>query len=163
MQAERKLRRRISISLAKWANRYAGSCPSPCWPLSSIKQIVDLNTVFHYSDMFDAMVDAAYYSMVALNFSGIPVVVTESGWPWFGGTNEPAATIENAEAYNNNRLWVLNNSGPPSQPSIPVSTYIYELFNEESQPGPVSKKNWACCNKWNCSVPFSFELFRYNF
>ncbi|KAF9624463.1 hypothetical protein IFM89_011471 [Coptis chinensis] len=97
-------------------------------PLSSIKQIiVHPNTVFCYSNMFDAMVDAAYYSMVALNFSGIPVV-TESGWPWLGGT-EPAATIENAEAYNNNLIHrVLNNSGPPSQPSVPVSTYIYELI-----------------------------------
>ncbi|KAF9603865.1 hypothetical protein IFM89_038123 [Coptis chinensis] len=113
-------------------------------PLSSIKQIVDPNTVFRYSNMFDAMVDAVYYSMVALNFSGIPVLVTESGWPWLGGTNEPAATIENAEAYNNNLIRrVLNNSGPPSQPSVPVSTYIYELFNEDSRPGPVSKKNWG--------------------
>ncbi|KAF9599069.1 hypothetical protein IFM89_033676 [Coptis chinensis] len=69
---------------------------------------------------------------------------TQFLWAWLGGTNEPAATIENAEAYNNNLIrWVLNNSGPPSQPSVLVSTYIYEMFNEDSRPCPVSKKNWG--------------------
>ncbi|KAL5708514.1 hypothetical protein ACHQM5_019304 [Ranunculus cassubicifolius] len=112
--------------------------------LSSTKEIVDPNTVFRYSSMFDAMVDATYYSMEALNFSGIPVVVTESGWPWVGGVNESDATINNAEIYNNNLIRrVLNDSGPPSHPSYPVSTYIYELFNEDKRQGPISEKNWG--------------------
>ncbi|CAK8573123.1 unnamed protein product [Lathyrus sativus] len=46
-------------------------------PLPSVKQIVDPNTLYHYNSMFDAMVDAAYYSIEALNFKDIPVVVTE--------------------------------------------------------------------------------------
>ncbi|PIA59622.1 hypothetical protein AQUCO_00400485v1 [Aquilegia coerulea] len=112
--------------------------------LSPTKQIVDPNTVFRYTSMFDAMVDAAYYSMGALNFSGIPIIVTESGWPWLGGVNEPDATVENAETYNNNLIRrVLNNTGPPGQPSLPVSTYIYELFNEDKRRGPISEKNWG--------------------
>lgn len=113
-------------------------------PLSSVKQIVDPNTLFHYNSMFDAMVDATYYSIEALNFSGIPIVVTETGWPWLGGANEPDATVENAEVFNNNLIRrVVNNSGPPSQPTIPINTYIYELFNEDKRPGPVSEKNWG--------------------
>ncbi|KAJ7955415.1 Glucan endo-1,3-beta-glucosidase [Quillaja saponaria] len=113
-------------------------------PLSSVKQIVDPNTLFHYNSMFDAMVDAVYYSIEAFNFSGIPIVVTESGWPWLGGANEPDATVENAETYNNNLIHrVLNNSGPPSQQRMPINTYIYELFNEDKRPGPVSVKNWG--------------------
>lgn len=113
-------------------------------PLSSTKQIVDPNTLFHYASMFDAMVDATYYSMEALNFSGIPVVVTESGWPWLGGTNEPDATLKNAETYNNNLIRrVHNDSGPPSQPNLPISTYIYEMFNEDKRPGPTSEKKWG--------------------
>lgn len=112
--------------------------------LSSVKQIVDPNTLYHYDSMFDAMVDAAYYSIAALNFSGIPVVVTETGWPWSGGPNEPAATVKNAETYNNNLITrVLNNSGPPSQPSMPINTYIYEFFNEDQRRGPVSAKSWG--------------------
>ncbi|GMH11535.1 hypothetical protein Nepgr_013376 [Nepenthes gracilis] len=113
-------------------------------PLSPAKQIVDPNTLFHYDSMFDAMVDAAYYSIAALNFSGIPIVVTETGWPWLGGANEPDATVENAESYNNNLIRrVLNNSGPPSQPTMPMNTYIYELFNEDMRRGPTSEKNWG--------------------
>lgn len=113
-------------------------------PLPSVKQIVDPNTLFHYNSMFDAMVDATYYSIEAMNFSGIPVLVTETGWPWFGGSNEPDATAENAQTFGNNLIKrVLNGSGPPSQPNVPINTYIYELFNEDKRPGPVSEKNWG--------------------
>ncbi|XP_050220504.1 glucan endo-1,3-beta-glucosidase 4 [Mercurialis annua] len=113
-------------------------------PLSSVKQIVDPNTLSHYDSMFDAMVDATYYAIDAFNSSGIPIVVTETGWPWLGGANEPDATADNAETFNNNLIRrVLNDSGPPSQPTIPVNTYIYELFNEDKRPGPISEKNWG--------------------
>lgn len=113
-------------------------------PLPPVKQIVDPNTLLHYDSMFDAMVDAAYYSIDAFNFSGIPIVVTETGWPWFGGAKEPDATVENAATFTNNLIRrVLNNSGPPSQPTIPINTYIYELFNEDKRSGPVSEKNYG--------------------
>ncbi|CAN1178940.1 Glucan endo-1,3-beta-glucosidase 4 [Linum perenne] len=113
-------------------------------PLPSVKQIVDPNTMLHYDSMFDAMVDAAYYAMDAFNFSGIPVVVTETGWPTLGGAKEPDATVENAEKYISCLIQrVQNDSGPPSHPSIPINTYIYELFNEDKRPGPVSEKNWG--------------------
>ncbi|KAL0429279.1 UNVERIFIED_CONTAM: Glucan endo-1,3-beta-glucosidase 4 [Sesamum radiatum] len=113
-------------------------------PLPSVKQIVDPNTLFHYNSMFDALVDAAYNSIAALNFSGIPIVVTETGWPSFGGSKEPDATAENAETYNSNLIRrVSNDSGPPSQPTIAINTYIYELFNEDKRPGPVSERNWG--------------------
>lgn len=112
--------------------------------LPKTKEIVDPNTVFHYTSMFDAMLDATYYSMEALNFSGIPVIITETGWPWLGGVDEPDATVENAETYNNNLIRrVLNNSGPPGHLSLPVSAYIYELFNEDKRPGSISGKNWG--------------------
>ncbi|KAJ9183136.1 hypothetical protein P3X46_007041 [Hevea brasiliensis] len=113
-------------------------------PLPSVKQIVDPNTLSHYNSMFDAMVDATYYAIDAFNISGIPIIVTETGWPWLGGANEPDATVENAETFNNNLIrHVLNDSGPPSQPTIPINTYIYELFNEDKRPGPVSEKSWG--------------------
>ncbi|GFY98992.1 O-Glycosyl hydrolases family 17 protein [Actinidia rufa] len=113
-------------------------------PLSAVKQIVDPNTLFHYNSMFDAMVDATYNSIADYNFSGIPIVVTESGWPWLGGASEPDATTENAETFNNNLIRrVLNGSGPPSTPAVSINTYIYELFNEDKRPGPVSERNWG--------------------
>ncbi|KAG6420213.1 hypothetical protein SASPL_116733 [Salvia splendens] len=113
-------------------------------PLSPVKQIVDPNTLFHYNSMFDALIDATYNSIADLNFSGIPIVVTETGWPWFGGSNEPDATSGNAEVYINNLIRrVSNDSGPPSQPAVPINTYIYELFNEDKRPGPISERNWG--------------------
>ncbi|GJT67595.1 glucan endo-1,3-beta-glucosidase 4-like protein [Tanacetum coccineum] len=66
-------------------------------PLPEVEQIVDPNTLFHYESMLDAMV-AAY------NFSVIPAIVTETGWPWSGGANESYANMANAETFNNNLI-----------------------------------------------------------
>ncbi|KAH0454433.1 hypothetical protein IEQ34_016357 [Dendrobium chrysotoxum] len=112
--------------------------------LNPDNQILDPNTLFSYTNMFDSMVDAAYFSIQALNFSGIPIIVTQSGWPSSGGDNETDANVDNALAYNTNLIHhVLNNSGTPSQPKMPINTYIYELFNEDLRPGPLSEKNWG--------------------
>ncbi|KAL4560984.1 hypothetical protein LXL04_033142 [Taraxacum kok-saghyz] len=104
-------------------------------PLPVVKQIVDPNTLFHYESMLDAMVDATYYSIAAHFTPVIPIIVTETGWPWAGAANETAATVENAETFNNNLIKrVLTGSGPPSQPGILMNTYIHELFNEGERP-----------------------------
>ncbi|XVF20588.1 hypothetical protein REPUB_Repub12eG0013400 [Reevesia pubescens] len=113
-------------------------------PLSPTKEAVDANTLVHYSNVFDAMVDATYFAMAFLNFTNIPVVVTETGWPSKGDSNEPDATIENANTYNSNLIrHVINKTGTPKRPGIAVSTYIYELYNEDMKPGPISEKNWG--------------------
>ncbi|KAI3683461.1 hypothetical protein L1987_83965 [Smallanthus sonchifolius] len=104
-------------------------------PLPVVKQIVDPNTLFHYESMLDAMVDATYYSISAYNFSVIPIVVTETGWPGSGGANESDATVENAETFNNNLIKrVLSGSGPPSQPAVLLNSYIYEMFDDDKKP-----------------------------
>ncbi|CAN6199565.1 unnamed protein product [Urochloa humidicola] len=112
--------------------------------LSPNSQISDPNTNLFYNNMFDAIIDATYNAIQAMNFTGIPVLVTASGWPWRGGPDEKAATVDNALAYNTNLIrHVLNNSGTPSQPMNQSSTYIFELFNEDLRSGPVSEKNWG--------------------
>ncbi|XP_065849029.1 glucan endo-1,3-beta-glucosidase 2 [Euphorbia lathyris] len=116
-------------------------------PLPPTKEAVDANTLVHYSNVFDAMVDAAYFAMAFLNFTNIPVMVTESGWPSKGDPNEPDATIDNANTYNSNLIkHVLNKTGTPKHPGISVSTYIYELYNEDMKPGTTSEKNWGLFN-----------------
>ncbi|OIW02658.1 hypothetical protein TanjilG_29434 [Lupinus angustifolius] len=50
-------------------------------PLPPNKEAVDSNILLHYTNVFDAMVDAAYFAMAFLNYTNILVVVTESGWP----------------------------------------------------------------------------------
>ncbi|KAF8017169.1 hypothetical protein BT93_H2378 [Corymbia citriodora subsp. variegata] len=113
-------------------------------PLPSNKEAVDANTLLHYSNVFDATVDAAYFAMAFLNFTNIPVVVTETGWPSKGDSNEPDATLDNANTYNSNLIkHVLNKTGTPKHPGIAVSTYIYELYNEDTKAGPLSEKNWG--------------------
>ncbi|KAF7831108.1 glucan endo-1,3-beta-glucosidase 2 [Senna tora] len=114
-------------------------------PLPPNKEAVDSNTLLHYSNVFDAVVDAAYFAMSFLNFTNIPVVVTESGWPSRGDpSSEPDATVDNANTYNSNLIkHVLNKTGTPKHPGIAVSTFIYELYNEDLKPGPVSEKNWG--------------------
>ncbi|GAB2296950.1 hypothetical protein Dimus_031053 [Dionaea muscipula] len=113
-------------------------------PLPSNKEAVDADTLLHYTNVFDAVVDAAYFSMSYLNFTNIPVVVTETGWPSKGDSSEPDATIANANTYNSNLIrHVLNNTGTPKHPGIAVSTYIYELYNEDLRRGSVSEKNWG--------------------
>ncbi|CAD6343561.1 unnamed protein product [Miscanthus lutarioriparius] len=112
--------------------------------LNPNSQISDPNTNLFYTNMFDATIDATYNSIQAMNFTGIPVLVTASGWPWRGGPSEKAATVDNALAYNTNLIHhVLNNSGTPSQPNNQSSTYIFELFNEDNRSGPVSEQNWG--------------------
>jgi len=112
--------------------------------LNPNSQISDPNTNLFYTNMFDAIIDATYNSIQAMNFTGIPVLVTASGWPWRGGPNEKAATVDNALAYNTNLIrHVLNNSGTPSQPMNQSRTYIFELFNEDLRSGPESEKSWG--------------------
>ncbi|KAK6127450.1 hypothetical protein DH2020_038799 [Rehmannia glutinosa] len=108
------------------------------------KEAVDANTLLHYTNVFDAMIDAAYFAMADLNITNIPVLVTESGWPSKGDSNEPDATTDNANTYNSNLIrHVLNKTGTPKHPGIAVSTYIYELYNEDMKTGPMSEKNWG--------------------
>ncbi|XP_031107445.1 glucan endo-1,3-beta-glucosidase 2-like [Ipomoea triloba] len=116
-------------------------------PLPANKEAVDSNTLLHYTNVFDAIVDAAYFALADLNFTNVPVLVTESGWPSTGDSKEPDATLDNANTYNSNLIkHVLNKTGTPKHPGIAVSTYIYELYNEDTKDGPLSEKNWGLFN-----------------
>ncbi|KAH6796917.1 O-Glycosyl hydrolases family 17 protein [Perilla frutescens var. hirtella] len=113
-------------------------------PLPANKEAVDANTLLHYTNVFDAMIDAAYFAMADLNITNVPVLVTESGWPSKGDSNEPDATTDNANTYNSNLIrHVLKKTGTPKHPGMAISTYIYELYNEDMKAGPLSEKNWG--------------------
>lgn len=113
-------------------------------PLITNKEPLDTNTHLHYSNFFDSMIDSAYSAMANLNITNLPIVVSESGWPSKGGPDEPDANPDNARTYNTNLVkHVLNKTGTPRHPGISVSTYIYELYNEDTKSGPLSGKNWG--------------------
>ncbi|GMH05297.1 hypothetical protein Nepgr_007137 [Nepenthes gracilis] len=113
-------------------------------PLTPSKEMVDPNTLLHYSNVFDAMIDSAYFSMKNLNVTDVVVLVTETGWPSKGDAKEPYATKDNADTYNSNLIkHVFDRSGTPYHPEITSSVYLYELFDEDLRAPPVSEANWG--------------------
>lgn len=113
-------------------------------PLTPSKEMVDPNTLLHYMNVLDAMIDSVYSSMSNLNFSDVLVLVTETGWPSKGDSKEPYATIDNADTYNSNLIkHVLDRSGTPLHPETTSSVYLYELFNEDLRSSPISEANWG--------------------
>ncbi|KAK1305090.1 Glucan endo-1,3-beta-glucosidase 1 [Acorus calamus] len=115
-------------------------------PLPPSKEEVDPNTLLHYTNVFDAMIDAVYFSMSNLNFTDVEVLVTETGWPSKGDPKvEPFANADNADAYNSNLIKhvLVDRGGTPLRPATTPSVYIYELFDEDLRPGPVSEANWG--------------------
>jgi len=120
-------------------------------PLPPSLEMVDPNTLLHYTNVFDAMLDAVHVAVQNLNVSGgggVPILVTETGWPSYGDRRaEPYASKDNADAYNSNLIkHVLQDKpGTPMAPGAAAqsSAYIYELFNEDLRPGPVSEANWG--------------------
>jgi hypothetical protein len=100
----------------------------------------DPSTGLHYSNLFDAMYDAAVFAMKALGYHDIPVMVTETGWPSRG----EATTLDYARTYNNNVLKHLKSkAGSPARPGKPIEGFIFALFNENEKPGPLSERNFG--------------------
>ncbi|KAI3910678.1 hypothetical protein MKW92_004279 [Papaver armeniacum] len=90
-------------------------------PLTPSKDAVDSNIHLHYTNVFDSVIDAAYFSMAYLNITNVPIIVTES----FGHQK------------------VMHPSRTPPlimQIRVAVSTYLYELYNEDMRPGSVSRR-----------------------
>ncbi|XP_057545729.1 glucan endo-1,3-beta-glucosidase 1-like [Amaranthus tricolor] len=113
-------------------------------PITPSKEMVDPNTLLHYTNVYDAMIDSAYYSMKNLNITDVVVLVSETGWPSKGDSKEPYATMDNADTYNSNLIkHVYDRSGTPSRPEITSSVYLYELFNEDLRSPPISEANWG--------------------
>ncbi|KAF7054877.1 hypothetical protein CFC21_062475, partial [Triticum aestivum] len=114
-------------------------------PLPPNKEAVDANTLLHYTNVFDAVVDAAYFAMAYLNVTNVPVMVTETGWPHKGDASaEPDANNDNADTYNSNLIrHVMNVTGTPKHPGVAVPTFIYELYDEDTRPGTASEKYWG--------------------
>ncbi|KAK6932293.1 X8 domain [Dillenia turbinata] len=113
-------------------------------PLIPSKEMVDPNTLLHYTNVFDAMIDSVYFSMKNLNVTDVVVLVTETGWPSKGDSKESFATVDNADTYNSNLIkHVLDRTGTPLHPEITSSVFLYELFNEDLRSPPISEASWG--------------------
>eukprot|EP00250_Pteridium_aquilinum_P018369 c24055_g1_i1 orf=314-1735(-) len=107
--------------------------------------VKDPRTGFTYGSLFDAQVDAVYFAIKAAGCKGpVPVIVSETGWPSNGDSNETGATLQNAQVYNSNLIKRLASGvGTPLMPNEPIPTYIFALFNENQKPGPTSERNFG--------------------
>ncbi|KAJ8432595.1 hypothetical protein Cgig2_008680 [Carnegiea gigantea] len=48
-------------------------------PLTPSKEMVDPNTLLHYTNVYDAMIDSTYFSLKNLNITDVVVMVSETG------------------------------------------------------------------------------------
>ncbi|KAI4982223.1 hypothetical protein ZWY2020_022715 [Hordeum vulgare] len=80
-----------------------------------------------------------------LNYNGVHVVVSETGWPSKGDAKEVGAGAGNAAAYNGNlvRRVLSKNAGTPRRPDADMDVYLFALFNENQKPGPTSERNYG--------------------
>ncbi|XP_058099921.1 glucan endo-1,3-beta-glucosidase 7-like [Magnolia sinica] len=107
----------------------------------------DPRTGVRYQNLFDVMVDAVISAMAAMGHKGIPVIVTETGWPSDGDVNEGDANKQFARMYNVGLVRHLRSgNGTPLLREGPTETYIYELFDEDMKQGPGSDWHWGILN-----------------
>ncbi|KAI5067098.1 hypothetical protein GOP47_0017626 [Adiantum capillus-veneris] len=109
--------------------------------------VVDPITTLSYTSLLAAQVDAVYFALEAMGHSELSVLISESGWPTKGDTDESVANVQNAATYNNNLLMLVqNNTGTPRRPGQPLNVYIFSLFNEDEKTGKESERNWGVFN-----------------
>ncbi|TVU38668.1 hypothetical protein EJB05_12052 [Eragrostis curvula] len=105
----------------------------------------DESTRLVYHSLLDAQLDATYYAQEKLLGSNaiVPTSDTECGWSnggkcslrLEGRVGCGAASIANAQAYNNNLInrILSGNTGTPHRPDADMDAYIFALFNENGK------------------------------
>ncbi|KAJ3691723.1 hypothetical protein LUZ61_020887 [Rhynchospora tenuis] len=96
---------------------------------------------FQYQNLFSAMVDSVYTALEKAGGNNVPVVVSETGWPSYGGVD---ATVQNAQTYNQNLIRFLT-YGTPRVPAY-MEGYIFAMFNENQKPGDEVERNFGLFN-----------------
>ncbi|KAK6142404.1 hypothetical protein DH2020_022752 [Rehmannia glutinosa] len=123
--------------------------------------VADAGNGLRYFSLFDAQIDAVFAAMSALKYDDVPIIVSETGWPSKGDSNELGATVENAAAYNGNLVRrVLSGGGTPLRPHADLTVYLFALFNENKKVGPTSERNFGLFypdEKKVYDIPFTAE------
>lgn len=97
-----------------------------------------------HGQMMILQVDAVRSALNAIGFKGIEILIAETGWPYYGDSNEIGPSVENAKAYNGNLIAHLRSMvGTPLMPGKSVDTYIFALYDENLKPGPASERSFG--------------------
>ncbi|XP_040988368.1 glucan endo-1,3-beta-glucosidase 13-like [Juglans microcarpa x Juglans regia] len=106
--------------------------------------VVDSGNGLRYFSLFEAQLDAVFAALSAVKHDDMKIVVTETGWPSMGDTNEIGASQANAADYNGNLVRrVLTGAGTPLRPQDPLNVFLFALFNENQKSGPTSERNYG--------------------
>lgn len=106
--------------------------------------VVDSGNGLRYDNLFDAQLDAVFAALSALKYDDVKIVVTETGWPSVGDSNEVGASQPNAASYNGNLVRrVLTGGGTPLRTKDPLNVFLFALFNENEKSGPTSERNYG--------------------
>ncbi|XP_010461136.1 PREDICTED: probable glucan endo-1,3-beta-glucosidase BG4 [Camelina sativa] len=86
-----------------------------------------------YSNMFDAIFDAFVWAMEKEGVKGLPMVVSETGWPSAGNGN--LTTPDIAATYNRNFVkHIVSGKGTPKRPNKGFDGFLFATFNENQKP-----------------------------
>ncbi|KAK7300023.1 hypothetical protein RJT34_10854 [Clitoria ternatea] len=106
--------------------------------------VVDSGNGLKYMNLFDAQIDAVFAAMSAVQYDDVDIVVSETGWPSAGDSNEIGAGPDNAASYNGNLVrHVLSGNGTPLRPKTELNVFLFALFNENQKSGPTSERNYG--------------------
>ncbi|CAM6082905.1 unnamed protein product [Calypogeia fissa] len=122
--------------------------------------VMDAYANLAYYSLFDALLDAGYAALTAAGYGQTSIVVSQTGWPSNGDSNENGANVTNAQAYNSNLVAHVNNgseAGTPARPTTPITAYVYELFNEDLQTGPTSNRYYGLF-QFNLTPAYNVDL-----
>ncbi|KAK7372454.1 hypothetical protein VNO80_05833 [Phaseolus coccineus] len=97
----------------------------------------DFTTGVRYRNLFDVMVDAVVSALAVAGYETVPLVVTETGWPSFGGArNEFDANLGYAEIYLKGLVKHLKSGmGTPLLKDGVREVFVYEMFDKDEGTG----------------------------
>ncbi|KAL9316280.1 hypothetical protein ACSQ67_017281 [Phaseolus vulgaris] len=97
----------------------------------------DFTTGVRYRNLFDVMVDAVVSALDVAGYETVPLVVTETGWPSFGGArNEFDANLGYAEIYLKGLVKHLKSGmGTQLLKDGVREVFVYEMFDKDEGTG----------------------------